>query len=133
MTMRNVFLLMIALAAPVVVYGQTPKDVKEPGFFNFPSPDSDEYRMTVERKLKELYPIHPKMSFITVRSAPGEAASGVVLRRTGDSIAIDMTPCLPKKTVRYFIAPYTESSISDEKCGEKTYSRVQVIQLPPGR
>jgi hypothetical protein len=92
-------------------------------------PESAEYRQTLQKRLDALfYNMRGDITFVAARSGPGEAASGVVVHRTNDSIAIDMTPCLPKKTLRYFISPYSESAISDEQCGEKKYPRVQVIQ-----
>ena len=93
------------------------------------APDSAEYRTAIQKRIHELYGGPSNVSFVALRTGPGEAASGVVLQRTNNSISIDITPCLPHKTVRYFVAPFKESNISDEKCGEKTYQRVQVLQL----
>jgi hypothetical protein len=68
------------------------------------------------------------ITFTSARSAAGDTASGVVIHRRADSIAIDVTPCQRQKTIVTFAAPYRESPVSDEKCGDKTYPRVQVIQ-----
>lgn len=91
--------------------------------------ESDE---SIQKKLYAIFGQDPNITFVAARSSAGDTASGVVVSRTTSAIAIDVTPCLPRKTVVTFVAPYKESSISDERCGDKPYPRVQVIQLGPG-
>ncbi len=93
---------------------------------------TSEYRLAIEKNLSAIYPMwRGDVTITTAGSAPGQsaAASGVVVYRTADSIAIDLTPCQAQKTVRSFLQPFRESPVSDERCSGRTYPRVQVIQL----
>jgi hypothetical protein len=121
-------IIVMSLGVAVVADAQIP-DFKNPKLSGPASLESPDYRAVIIKRLHEIYGTDENMSFVAMRSGPGDTASGVVLQRTSDSISIDMTPCLPKKTVRYFIAPFRESNVSDEKCGDTTHHRVQVIQL----
>jgi hypothetical protein len=87
---------------------------------------------TIQENLYTIFGSDQPITFTTVVSSVGDNASGVVVAKTANDIQLDITPCLKKKTIVTFVAPYKESSITDERCGDKTFPRVQVIQLGGG-
>lgn len=76
-----------------------------------------------------IYGARTSISELNIKIVNGDVASGVVLKRDKGFIAVDITPCkLEDKKVKAFWAPFAEKNISDVKCGDKSYPRVQVIQ-----
>jgi len=91
--------------------------------------DSDKVRELIERGLHDVYGADAaRMSFVVLETKPGDVASGVETLQTSTTIAIDTTPCNNQKTIVTFVNPYKKHDISDIKCGDKTYPRVQVMQ-----
>lgn len=75
-----------------------------------------------------IYGAPASVSRLDTKIVKGDVASGVVLERNG-YIAIDITPCkLKEKEVKTFWPPFIENKISDVRCGNQSYPRVQVIQ-----
>ena len=67
-------------------------------------------------------------SFRLQQAKPGYAASGVIVAKFDDGLAIDITPCSEPKTILTFIMPYKDTQISEAECGNKSYPRRQVVQ-----
>lgn len=81
------------------------------------------------KRLHEIYGGAGGITYSAMKSAPGDTASGVIVEKTDNYIRIDTTPCLTQKRLVTFLKPYKESSIKEQKCEDKVYPRVQVIQI----
>jgi hypothetical protein len=86
-----------------------------------------ELRHRIELGLSQTYG-HNITSFRLQQAKPGYAASGVIVVRFDDALALDITPCGEPKTILTFIMPYTDTQISEAQCGTRTYPRRQVVQ-----
>jgi len=110
---------LVMLYLPAQAFAQTPE----------PS-DIAKLRDLIEGRLSQVYgqDIHKKITFMMRQTRTGDTASGVEIVRTNDTLSIDVTPCAPEKTIFTFVKPYKETAISDTRCAEKPYPRLQVIQ-----
>jgi hypothetical protein len=89
----------------------------------------DEARRIIQKALVVIYGADKPISFVAAQAKAGDAASGVVIRKTSDSLVLDITPCTIEKKIVTFVNPYKDSSVSDIRCPDnKAYERVQVIQ-----
>jgi hypothetical protein len=91
------------------------------------APGTPDIHQLIEAGLSKVYGL--SSPFDLKQSRVGDAASGVEVARTNEMLAIDVTPCASRKIIVTFAQPYRESRVSDQRCGDKTYNRLQVIQL----
>ena len=116
----------VLLISPTAVLGQA-IPYKDGANMELTSEDKEAIRSRIEA----LYGASRPFAYdVSAKSATGETASGVVLLRRQDSITLDITPCRARSTLVTIIAPYRESSVSDEICNNKTFPRVQVVKGP---
>jgi hypothetical protein len=115
--LRSKSLLIALFSVAIPSLAQTPASL-----------DNQELANLVEQGLTRLYGV--QVQFVLRNTTPGDASSGVEVTRTNGALFIDPTPCVSKqpKRIFMFVNPYKESKISDEKCGGKSYPRIQVIQ-----
>ena len=60
-------------------------------------------------------------------AAPGDIATGRLLREESKELDLDTSPCVGNRVVR-FRDPYEKNVIGKLKCGDSTYDRLQVRQ-----
>jgi hypothetical protein len=60
-------------------------------------------------------------------AAPGDIATGRLLREESKELDLDTSPCGGNRVVR-FHDPYEKNIIGKLKCGDSTYDRLQVRQ-----
>jgi hypothetical protein len=95
---------------------------------------ADASRVFVRARLSEntrvFESIHSRISpgQATVQyAAPGDIATGRLLREESKELDLDTSPCGGNRVVR-FHDPYEKNVIGKLKCGDATYDRLQVRQ-----
>jgi hypothetical protein len=111
-------LVIVMVQLPLLALAQSPG-----------TPDIGELKSLIQAGLSQVYGHDSnKAPFKLKQTRVGDTASGVEVARTNDILSIDVTPCASQPTIVAFTKPYQETPVSDQRCGDKTYKRLQVIQ-----
>src|ERR1700736_2791552 len=81
----------------------------------------------IEAALHRLY--GPDASIEKIKAArPGDTGTGAVVRRAGDELDIDTTPCERRHIIMTFVRPFAEDNADPAHCSTNTVPQKTVTQ-----